>query len=110
MRHLCAGAELLVAPHILGVNRDGLFKLLPPSLRNFRLDFGFSIGVLFSTCEQVMDEAGYQRFVENTLDPSSYKWIVELARHKDECFRQLKHIRLYDRTRELHCLFSHYEW
>lgn len=57
-----------------------------------------------------MDEAGYQRFVDNTLDPSSYEWIVELARHKDECFRQLKHIRLYDRTRELHSLFSHYEW
>lgn len=41
MRHLCASAELLVAPHALGVSRDGLFKLLPPSLRNFRVSAHF---------------------------------------------------------------------
>lgn len=41
MRLLYASAELFVAPHVLGVSRDGLFKLLPPSLRNFRVSARF---------------------------------------------------------------------
>ncbi|KUJ11250.1 uncharacterized protein LY89DRAFT_739445 [Mollisia scopiformis] len=112
LKHISASAKLFVAPLSLGITRGGLFRLLPPSLITLQLKFRFSIGILYATQSQRIDLAGYQRLLDQTLDPSVYEWILELAQHKRDFFPNLESVRMVELIleRRLVHLFSSEDW
>ncbi|KAE9363995.1 hypothetical protein N431DRAFT_390221, partial [Stipitochalara longipes BDJ] len=97
LKDLTASALCFLAPLPQGIPRNGLYRLLPRSLRRLHLDFGLEIGVFYSVDDAVVrriDRAGRDLFLSEDMDPSSYEWIVELAKHKTDHLLALQDVEL----------------
>ncbi|KAE9363979.1 hypothetical protein N431DRAFT_564508, partial [Stipitochalara longipes BDJ] len=110
LKHVTASALCFVPPLGLGYSRDGLYKLLPRSLERIQLDFGFEIGVFYCMHSGKLDKLGRRQFVSETMDPRSYNWITELAKHKSDHLQSLQEVLFYEDNSGYGQVFKWEKW
>lgn len=111
LKVLAESASYFITPLSHRLSRSGLYKLLPSSLEKlrvcstnhldfamyidyhvFQLAFGFDIGTFYSVNGSIIDQAGRDRFLDESMDSSSYGWIIELAEHKFDRLPSLRKV------------------
>lgn len=121
LKELKASPLCFFSPRSCGFSRDGLYKLLPPSLEHLnvslyinhyfktgnltglQLFFGYDIGIFYSLNGRVngmeVEKVGRAHFVAGELEEWEYRWISELAIYKEERLPSLVSVHLREAMR-----------
>lgn len=85
-----------------------------------QLDFGFDVGIFYSADHGSIDQTGWDRFLHEDIERSSYEWITELAEHKSNHLPRLEKVMLceemsvlrqrYNEPPECRQVFTSQEW
>ena len=75
-----------------------------------QLQFEFDIELFYPLINHRIDEDGRNRFLAEDIDPSYYRWIVELAEHKVDHLPSLLRVMLYEDLSQRSPLFSPEVW